>query len=229
MLAPAADVVDGRGLRLLVEEQEGVDEVGAVQVVAHLLALVAEDRVGVAGHGALHQVGEEAVQLGAGVVGAGEAAGAEADRRHLEVAAVLLDQQVGRRLRGAEERVQGRVDRHRRVDAAEPVVVLGQLQPRLQLFQRQPVGRVAVDLVGRGEDEGRLGAVLAGRLEQVERAVGVDAEVGLRVAGGPVVRGLGGGVDDQLDLLAGLGEDAIDALGVADVEVDGAEAATARG
>ena len=102
-------------------------------------------------------------------------------------------------------------------------MVLGELQPRVQLFQRQPIGRVAVDLVGRSEDEGRLGAVLAGRLEQVEGAVGVDPEVGLGVACRPVVGRLGGGVDDQLDRLAVLGEDAVDAIGVADVEVDGAE------
>ena len=48
--------------------------------------------------------------------------------------------------------------------------------------------------------------MLAGRLEQVERAVGVDREVRVRVARRPVVRGLRGGVDDQLDLAAVLGE-----------------------
>ena len=140
------------------------------------------------------------MQLGAGVLGPGQAAAAEADGRHLEVAAVLLHQQVGGRLGDAEQRVGRGVDRHRGVDALVVAVGLGQLQPLLQLFQRQPVRRVAVDLVGRAEDEGRLGAVGAGRLEQVEGAVGVDAEVGLRIARGPVVRGLGGGVDDQLDL-----------------------------
>ena len=77
-----------------------------MDVVAHLLAAVAEDRVGLAGHRAPHQVGEEAVQLRAGVVGAGQAAAAEADRRHLEVAPVLLHEQVGRGLRHAEQRVQ---------------------------------------------------------------------------------------------------------------------------
>ena len=184
------------------------------------LPAVAEHRVRLAGHRAPHQVGEEPVQLRPGVVGAGQAAAAEADGRHVEVAAVLLHQQVGGRLRDAEQRVGGAVDRHRRVDAAVVAVVLRQLQPRLELHQRQPVGRVAVDLVGRGEDEGRVGAVLARRLEQVERAVGVDAEVGLRVARGPVVRGLRGGVDDQLDLAGVLGEDARDAVGVADVELE---------
>jgi hypothetical protein len=102
-------------------------------------------------------------------------------------------------------------------------MVGGQLEAGLEVLERQPVGRVAVDLVGRGEDEGRLRAVLAGRLEQVEGAVGVDPEVGLGVARRPVVGWLGGGVDDQLDLLGGLGEDTLDPLGVADVEVDRAK------
>ena len=58
--------------------------------------------------------------------------------------------------------------------------------------------------------KGAVGAVGAGGLEQVEGAVGVDAEVGLRVARGPVVGGLGGGVDDQLDLAGVLAEDPLD-------------------
>ena len=115
--APAADVVDGGGARGPAEGVEGGDQVGAVDVVADLLAVVAEDGVRSAGDGALHQVGEEAVQLGAGVLGAGQAAAAEGDGRHVEVAPVLLHQQVGRRLGDAEQRVGGGVDRHRGVDA----------------------------------------------------------------------------------------------------------------
>ena len=132
--AAAADVVDGGGAGRLAEGVEGGDQVGAVDVVADLLALVAEDGVRGAGDGALHQVGEEAVQLGAGVLGAGQAAAAEADGRHLEVAAVLLDQQVGGRLGDAEQRVGRGVDRHRGVDPLVVGVGLGQLQPLLQVF-----------------------------------------------------------------------------------------------
>ena len=58
-----------------------------------------------------------------------------------------------------------------------------------------------------------------GGLEQVQCAVGVDGEIGLRLACGPVVGGLGGGVDDDLDLARVGGEDAFDAVGVADVEL----------
>ena len=50
----------------------------------------------------------------------------------------------------------------------------------------------------------------ARRLEQVERAVGVDREVGLRLARRPVVGGLRGGVDDQLDPAGVLAEDPLD-------------------
>jgi hypothetical protein len=49
-----------------------------VDVVAHLLALVAENLVFAALEVALHEVAEEAVQLDAAVVGAGEAAAAQA-------------------------------------------------------------------------------------------------------------------------------------------------------
>jgi len=63
---------------------------------------------------------------------------------------------------------------------------LRQLQPQLQLLQRQPVGGVAVDLVGRAEDEGGRRRVAARGLEQVivvelaERraALVVDALIG---------------------------------------------------
>ena len=120
---------------------------------------------------------------------------------HVEVAPVLLHQQVRGRLRDAEERVHRNVDRHRRVDAVEVAVVLGQLEARLQLDERQAVRRVAVHLVRRREDERRVGRVGARRLEQVECAVRVDGEVGLGVGRGPVVRGLRGRVDDELDRL----------------------------
>ena len=48
-------------------------------------------------------------------------------------------------------------------------------------------------------------------------------EVGLGVLRGPVVRRLRGGVHDQLDVAGVLGEDALDAVGVADVDLARAE------
>ena len=71
------------------------------------------------------------------MVGAGEAAPAKADRRHAEVTAVLLNEQIGGGLRHAEERVQRLVDRHRRGNAVVVLVLLGQLEARLVLDERQ--------------------------------------------------------------------------------------------
>jgi hypothetical protein len=81
-----------------------------VDVVAHLLALVAEDPVLAALEVALDQVAEEAVELDAGVVGPGQAAAAQAAGGHPEIAAVLLDHHVGGELGGAEERMLRLVD-----------------------------------------------------------------------------------------------------------------------
>ena len=104
------------------------------------------------------------MQPRARVVGAGQAAGAKADGGHVKVAAVLLHEQVGGGLGDAEQRVGGAVDRHRGVDALVVGVILGQLQARGQLEQRQRVGQVAVDLVGRAEHERRVGGMGAGGL-----------------------------------------------------------------
>ena len=103
--APTAHVVDGAGPRRTVEGDACLGEVGAADVVAHLLALVAVDRVRGARDRRLHQVGEEPVELGAGVDGAGDAAAAQAARGHVEIAPVLLGQEIGGGLRDSEERV----------------------------------------------------------------------------------------------------------------------------
>uniref|UniRef100_A0A6J6A277 Unannotated protein n=1 Tax=freshwater metagenome TaxID=449393 RepID=A0A6J6A277_9ZZZZ len=158
------------------------------------------------------------MELRAGVLRARQAAAAKTDRRHLEVAAVLLDQQVGGEFRNPKQRVGGQVDRHRQIDAAEPLVPGGQLPAGFELLKRQKVGRVAVDLVCRGEDEGCGRREISGRLEEVEGAVGIDAEVGLGLGSGPVVRRLRSGVHDQLDLRAVLLKDGANRLLVADVD-----------
>lgn len=59
-----ADVVHLTASRCLEELVESANQVGAVDIVANLFALVAEDGVGSAGHGTLHQVSQETVQLG---------------------------------------------------------------------------------------------------------------------------------------------------------------------
>ena len=53
----------------------------------------------------------------------------------------------------------------------------------------------------------------------VQRADGVDAEIGVRVARGPVVRRLRGGVDHEVDIGAVLRETALDGGSVADIDI----------
>src|SRR5204862_669505 len=84
--APAAEVVDRSGPRAGVKCQARRGEVGAGDVVPHLLALVAVDRVPGASHRRLHEVGEEAVKLGPGVDRTGDAPAAKAGGGHAEVA-----------------------------------------------------------------------------------------------------------------------------------------------
>ena len=57
----------------------------------------------------------------------------------------------------------------------------------------------------------------ADRFEQVERSRRIDAEVGVGLAGRPVVRGLCGRVDDQLEIGRVLGDDPIDLVARANV------------
>ena len=52
---------------------------------------------------------------------------------------------------------------------------------------------------------------------QVQRAGGIDTEVGMRLARGPVVGGLGGGMDDDLDPGTVRLENALHRVKVADV------------
>ena len=79
----------------------------------------------------------------------------------------------------------GAVNRHRGVDAVEVAVAGGKLEPRLQLLERQLVREVAVDLVRRDQDEGRVRGMLPRRLEQVQGPVGVDAKVRLGIVARP--------------------------------------------
>ena len=63
---------------------------------------------------------------------------------------------------------------------------------------------------------------------RIERAVGVDGEIGERLARGPVVRRLGRGVDHERDVAAVAREQPVHGVGVADVGVDVAVAAARR-
>src|SRR5260370_40584567 len=79
--------------------------------------------------------------------------------------------------------------------------------PRSTLFPYTTLFR-SVYLVGGREDKGRLGIVLAGRLEKVEGAAGVDFEIGFGVEQGCGHRHLGGQVQDRVLVLDVFGQDA---------------------
>src|SRR6516162_9639463 len=76
-------------------------------------------------------------------------------------------------------------------------VVGPHLPSRLLFDQRQQVGCVAIDFVCTGKYKSRIWAMPASGFKQVERAVGVDTEIGLRVARCPVMGGLGSGMNNR--------------------------------
>src|ERR1035437_4934971 len=102
----AAHVVNLRHSRALKELIEGPNEVGAVEIVAYLFPLVAEDSVRCPRYRTLHKVGEEAMQLGPGVIGSCQATTTNAGRLHPEVPARFWHKHFGGHLGSAEEAVQ---------------------------------------------------------------------------------------------------------------------------
>ena len=176
-----------------------------VNIVAHLLALVAEYLVFAAFEVALDQIAEETVEFDAGVVRTGEATAAETAGWHAEVAPVFLDHHVGGNLGGPEERMLGLVDGEILGNAIGEggirIVPTG-----FEFGQRDDIRSVAIDLVGGHVDKRCIRAGLARRFEHVQRADGVGVEVVERNGGRAVVARLGGGMDD------GIGADLLDQL-----------------
>lgn len=90
-----AHVVDFAGPWIEKEFVESADQVGAVNVVSYLFALVSENFVRRSSSRALHQVRKETVQLSTRVIWSGEASPAEAGGFHSEVTAIFLDEDIG--------------------------------------------------------------------------------------------------------------------------------------
>ncbi len=133
------------------------------------------------------------------MVGAGEAAAAQAAGGHAKIPAILLNHDVGRDFGGPEERVLGLVDGK---VFGDPIGIggVGVVPAGVQLGQSNSIGPVAIDLVGGHVDEGGFRAGLAGGFQQVQGADGIGVEVIEGDGGGAVVGGLGGGVDDGIGL-----------------------------
>ncbi len=192
----AAEVIDLAGAGCLAELEHEAGHVQCVDIVADLFAFVAVDLVFAAFQVALHQVTEEAVQLDPGMIRAGQTAAAQATGRQAEVAAIFLHHHVGGSLGGAEHGVLGLVDGKGLGNAARKLRV-GIVPTPLQFLEGNGVGPIPVDLVGGHVNEGRLRTVAPGGFEQVQGPHSVHIEIIEGDAGRQIVRGLGGGVDDD--------------------------------
>jgi hypothetical protein len=192
----AAEIVDFRDPRRFPElVHEGCDVFG-VDVIPHLLAFVAEDLVLAAFEAAADQIAQEPMQFHAGVIRAGQASAAQAAGRHAEVAAVFLNHDVARDLRRAEDGMLALIDG----EIFRDTVFIGRVgivPARFQFGQSQRIGTVAIHFVGRHMNEGRFGTGAARRFEEVKRSKRIHFEIEKGNGGGPVVRRLGGGVNDE--------------------------------
>ncbi len=186
-----------------------------MDVVPHLLALITVNFVFAPFHVALDQITQEAVQLDAGMVGAGEAAAAQAAGGHVEIAAVFLNQDVGGQFGRAQQGMRALIDGEIFGNAVlESRIVV--LKTRGQLPQRDPVRPVAVNFVGGHVDERRLGAGSVGSFQKMQGSQRIHFEIQKRNGGRAIVRGLRRGVNDQVR--AHFVEQRQHALAVPDVE-----------
>jgi hypothetical protein len=157
-----------------------------VDVVADLFALVAEDpvRAGLADRAG--EVVEKPVQLRAGVVRPGQAAAAEADGRHPEIAAVLLDEHVQARLELDERELVGgvavdlvrREEDERRLEAA-PAGGLQEIERadgvHVEVVEEELRGQIVRRLRGAVDDQ--CGADAVGELEHRRPVANVEVVV----------------------------------------------------
>src|SRR5881227_3895922 len=141
--ASTAHVVNFRYSRLINEGSKRFHQIEAVNVIAHLFALVTEDAIGPADDATLHQVSEKPVQLSASVSWAGQTAAAKTRRRHSEIAAILLHQNICRHFRGPKKRMLGRIDAHRFGNSRFEFVTGLDFPARFEFAQRQTIGSIA--------------------------------------------------------------------------------------
>ena len=196
---------------------ERLNQIAAVDGIADLLAFVPENRVRCAGHDAAHQIAQKPVQLGGGVLRSGERSPPEAGAAQAEVPSILLNENIGRDFRRPEQAVQALVDRHILSDARLVRMPRRDLIAQLPLHQRQAVGGIPINFVGRGENKDCLGAVLPGRFQKIERPGGVYIKIGERLPGRPVMRWLRRRVNNQGDIFAVAGKDRLDRVPVPDI------------
>jgi hypothetical protein len=78
---------------------------------------IPEDLIGNSGHRALHEIRQEAVQLGARMARPRQATDLEDRRLHIKVSALFLHQYISSHLGGAEQRMLAMVNAHGFVDS----------------------------------------------------------------------------------------------------------------
>src|SRR5262245_48364966 len=110
VLLAAAQVVYLTRSRILRELPKRIDHVVAVNLVADLLAFVAETRIGLLTERTHHKIIQEPMQLDASVMGTGETAAPENTGLHAEVASVLLGEHIAGQFRSAKQRMERVVD-----------------------------------------------------------------------------------------------------------------------
>ena len=137
------------------------------------------------------------MQLDSGVIRPCKAASAQAAGRHVKIAAILLNHDIGGNLGGTKEGVLALVDGEV-LGNAMLVGWIGIVPAGLEFFQSDGIGTIAIDLIRGHVDEGRLWAGTACRLQEIQGAdrIGVKVIKGNRC--GPVMARLGSCMDNGI-------------------------------
>src|SRR5262249_19098383 len=132
ILPTSPEIIDLAAAGPAEEVQKQARHIAGMDLVPHLLALIAEDRIGPAGDRTHDNIGEVAMQLNRRVLRTREASTPKDANRHLEVAPELLAQHISRYLGGPEERMEALVNGDRFADAVQAI---GIVVPGVQLQQ----------------------------------------------------------------------------------------------
>ena len=116
---------------------------------------------------------------------------------HPEIATILLHHDIRRHLAGAEQAMLALINPEGFRDAVR-IRRIRIFPAGLQLFERNFVGRIAIDLVRAQVTEHRLGRMEACSLQHVHGAHRVDIEVVKRSGGSQIVAGLRGTMNDKV-------------------------------
>lgn len=192
---PAAQIIDLTATRSLEESMNEARHVFRMDIIPHLLSLVAEDIVFSPFKIAFHQITQKAVQFYARVIRAGEAPAAQTAGGHAKVSAVLLDHHIGSDFRCSKEGVFRLVDGKGFRDAIHVLGVII-LPAGFLLLEADCVWQVAVDLVSRHVDKWRFWTELPCCFQQVQSTPGVGVKIVKGYRSSPIMRGLGSRMDN---------------------------------